>query len=525
MKKISFSLLIFLMTTALIGIILVQSFWIKTTIDTKERQFSINVNQALKTVANDIKSREMRDYLAVYQKLVDSIGSPKESQLTSVFQYVDSNQNTNKTYIYSQGILEEDYNITSSLIDQISDDSLSILDYTKLKTTTIIDDAFDREMQNMSSIERLQRVEKMSLIDQAKYSSIFSDLAALKPIHKRVSNVEIELLLQNEFKERDLDLNFDYRVFNGDLATKVGSDRYTNLEGLDKYSMPIFENEEGISEYSLIVAFPNRTNYLRSSISYLIILSVLFTLVIILSFYFTIINSIKQKNISEMKSDFINNMSHEFKTPIATIDLALNAIKNEKIKTDEKLKIKYLNIINEENKRMNTQVENILMISKLDKNQIIEDKKLHDIHDIIMEASKRISLLLQTKDGKIRFKFQANNSKMMVSHENFTNLFVNIFENSIKYSNNKPTITVNTINRNSKFEITISDEGIGIPNKLKSKIFEKFFRISEGNLHNVKGHGLGLSFVKGIVDLHKGEIFVKSQVGKGTVFKIIFNLK
>tara|TARA_B100000925_G_scaffold270431_1_gene232898 strand:- start:370 stop:1026 length:657 start_codon:yes stop_codon:yes gene_type:complete len=218
-------------------------------------------------------------------------------------------------------------------------------------------------------------------------------------------------------------------------------------------------------------------------------------------------------------------MSHEFKTPIATIDLALNAIKNEKIKKDEKLKIKYLNIINEENKRMNTQVENILMISKLDKNQIIEDKKLHDIHDIIMEASKRISLLLQTKDGKIRFKFQANHSKMMVSHENFTNLFVNIFENSIKYSNNKPTITVNTINRNSKFEITISDEGIGIPNKLKSKIFEKFFRISEGNLHNVKGHGLGLSFVKGIVDLHKGEIFVKSQVGKGTVFKIIFNLK
>ena len=278
------------MTTALIGIILVQSFWIKTTIDTKERQFSLNVNQALKSVADDIKSREMSDYLAVYQKLIDSIGSPKESQLTSVFQYVDRNQNTNKTYIYSQGILEDDYNITSNLIEPISDDSLSIIDYTKLKTTTIIDDAFDREMQNMSSIERLQRVEKMSLIDQAKYSSIFSDLAALKPIHKRVSNVEIELLLQKEFKDRDLDLDFDYRVFNGELATKVGSDRYTNLEGLDKYSMPLFDDDEGISEYSLVVGFPNRTHYLRSSISYLIILSVLFTLTIILSFYFTVLN-------------------------------------------------------------------------------------------------------------------------------------------------------------------------------------------------------------------------------------------
>ena len=158
MKKISFSLLIFLMTASLIGIILVQSFWIKTTIDTKERQFSLNVNQALKTVVEDIKKREMSDYLAVYQKLIDSIGNPKEAQLTSVFQYIDRNQNTNKTYVYSQGILEEDYNITSSLIEPVSKDTTSILDYTKVKNTTIIDDAFDREMQNMSSIERLQRL-------------------------------------------------------------------------------------------------------------------------------------------------------------------------------------------------------------------------------------------------------------------------------------------------------------------------------------------------------------------------------
>ena len=524
MKKISFSLLIFLMTTALIGIILVQSFWIKTTIDTKERQFSLNVNQALKSVADDIKSREMSDYLAVYQKLIDSIGSPKESQLTSVFQYVDRNQNTNKTYIYSQGILEDDYNITSNLIEPISDDSLSIIDYTKLKTTTIIDDAFDREMQNMSSIERLQRVEKMSLIDQAKYSSIFSDLAALKPIHKRVSNVEIELLLQKEFKDRDLDLDFDYRVFNGELATKVGSDRYTNLEGLDKYSMPLFDDDEGISEYSLVVGFPNRTHYLRSSISYLIILSVLFTLTIILSFYFTVLNSIKQKNISEMKTDFINNMTHEFKTPIATIDLALNAIKNEKVKQDEELKNKYLNVINEENKRMNKQVENVLKISQLDKNKITLIKKENDLHKVINEAAERISLLLKTKDGSINFNYNADKSIIYLSFEDLTNVFINIFENSIKYSTSKPKIDVTTINENSDIIICISDNGIGMSNKVKSKIFDEFYRFSHGDVHNVKGHGLGLSFVKKIIDLHNGTISVSSDLGKGSEFKIIFKI-
>ena len=325
------------MSISLIGIIFVQSFWIKTTLDNRERQFSLNVNQALKTVTESIKDREMRDYLAVYQKLIDSIGEPQESQLTSVFQYINRNQNTNQTFVYSHGILEEDYNITSSLLESKSSDSTNIKDYKSLKTTTIIDDAFDREMQNMSSIERLQRVEKMSLIDRAKYESVFSDLAKLKPIHKRVNNVEIELLLQRELRERDLDLDYDYRVFDGELATKVGSDRYTNLEGVEKFSMPLFANDKGETNFSLVIGFPNRVSYLRSSISFLIILSIVFTLVIIISFVSTILSSIRQKNISEMKTDFINNMTHEFKTPIATIDLALNAVKNEKVKKDNAL--------------------------------------------------------------------------------------------------------------------------------------------------------------------------------------------
>ena len=135
------------MSIALLGIILVQAFWIKTTLDNKEEQFSLNINQALKSVSEQIQSRELRDYLAVYQKLVDSIGSPKESQLTAVFKYVDRNENTNQTYIYSHGILEEDYNISARLFEPESEDSSSILDYKGIKTTTIIDEAFDREMK------------------------------------------------------------------------------------------------------------------------------------------------------------------------------------------------------------------------------------------------------------------------------------------------------------------------------------------------------------------------------------------
>ena len=419
--------------------------------------------------------------------------------------------------------MEDDYNITASLVEPKSNDTTSILDYTKIKNTTIIDDAFDREIQNMSSIERLQRVEKMTLIDQAKYSSIFSELASLKPIHKRVSNVEIELLLQSEFRDRDLDLDFDYRVFSQNLATKVGSDRYSNLEGLKKYSMPLFENDEGISDYSLVVGFPNRTQYLRSSISFLIVLSVFFILVIIMSFYFTVLNSIKQKNISEMKTDFINNMTHEFKTPIATINLALSAIKNPKtIVNKEKVK-KYLQMIYDENNRMHDQVENVLMISHLERNQLNIEKTKQDINEIIDLAISHVSLIVENNNGNIITEKDADNSMVIGNETHLINVLVNILDNAIKYNDNSPKIFIKTLNIGSRILIEIKDNGIGMTKKIKTKIFEKFYRESKGNIHNIKGHGLGLAFVKKIVELHAGFISVQSQIGKGSTFKITLN--
>ena len=225
-----------------------------------------------------------------------------------------------------------------------------------------------------------------------------------------------------------------------------------------------------------------------------------------------------------MKTDFINNMTHEFKTPIATIDLALNAIKNDKIKINKKLKLKYLNIINEENKRMNKQVENVLKISQLDKEKITLIKTEHDLHDVINEAISRITLLLKTKDGVIKPNYNATKSMLNLSFEDLTNVFVNIFENSIKYSISNPEIEVSTINKNNQILIHVADNGMGMSNKVKSKMFDKFYRESQGNIHNVKGHGLGLSFVKKIVDLHSGTISVSSQLKKGTKFQIIFDI-
>jgi two-component system phosphate regulon sensor histidine kinase PhoR len=518
-KKIFFPLIV-IMSIALLGIILVQAFWIKTTLDNKEEQFSLNINQALKSVSEQIQSRELRDYLAVYQKLVDSIGSPKESQLTAVFKYVDRNENTNQTYIYSHGILEEDYNISAKLFESESEDSSSILEYKGIKTTTIIDEAFDREMKNMSSIERLQRVERLSLMDKAKYASVFMELAALKPIHRRLTNIELELLLQRELRDRDIEIIFQYRVFNGDLATKVGSDNYTNLEGLKKYKSPLFVNEKGNSDFELVIAFPERRTFLRSSLTTLILLSLLFTITIIITFTSTIYQVLRQKKVSEMKSDFINNMTHEFKTPIATIKLALDAIKNKKVQNDLNKRDKYLRMIRDENDRMNFQVENVLRISQLDRKENIIKKSICNLNNIISESLAHLDLLLKNRNVQVKIDFLALSNEVNISKDDFINVFVNILENAIKYSNEKPEIKIITENNMDSIIVKIIDNGMGMNSKVKEKIFDKFYRETKGNIHDVKGHGLGLSYVKKIIDLHNGMIYVDSELGKGSAFVI-----
>jgi len=314
----------------------------------------------------------------------------------------------------------------------------------------------------MSSIERLQRVERLSLMDKAKYASVFMELASLKPIHRRLTNIELELLLQRELRDRDIDIPFQYRVFNGTFATKVGSDNYTNLEGLRKYKSPLFVNENGDSEFELVIAFPERKIFLRSSLTTLILLSLLFTLAIIITFASTIFQILKQKKVSEIKSDFINNMTHEFKTPIATIKLAIDAIENVNVKNDLKKRSQYLRMIKDENERMNYQVENVLRISQLEKKENIIKKIDCNAHDIIEESFVHLKLLFKNRNASVVDELYADQFDIMGSHEDLVNVVVNILENSIKYSKDIPRIKVSTYNESNHICIKISDKGMGM---------------------------------------------------------------
>ena len=250
------------------------------------------------------------------------------------------------------------------------------------------------------------------------------------------------------------------------------------------------------------------------------LMSLLFTLIIIVGYMSAVYQLIKQRKISQMKSDFINNMTHEFKTPIATINLALDAIKNPKIFNNKEKVSNYISIIKHENKRMNAQVENVLRISKLRKKQLNISKDRLELHDLIQDAITHVELIVQNRKGYIKTNFKASKSSILANDSYFTNVIVNILDNAVKYSEGPPKIDILTENIGNNIFMSIKDQGIGISKAAHKRVFEEFYREHMGNVHNVKGHGLGLANVKRIIDNHQGTISLESEKGKGSIFTI-----
>ena len=270
----------------------------------------------------------------------------------------------------------------------------------------------------------------------------------------------------------------------------------------------------------MLVTFPQKKKFLFSEILAITLLSIVFTLIIIIAYANALHQLIKQRQISEIKTDFINNMTHEFKTPIATINLALDAIKNPKVIDDKEKVFRYLQMIRDENKRMHAQVENVLRISKLEKKELDISKESQDIQQIIEDAIEHVHLIIEDRQGIITTHFGANRTSVLLNDVHFTNVIVNILDNAIKYSPENPVIDIYTENVKDFIVIKIKDQGAGMNKVALKRIFEKFYREHTGDIHNVKGHGLGLAYVKRIIEDHNGQIFVESEKGKGSTFII-----
>ncbi|HCY88944.1 MAG TPA: sensor histidine kinase [Chitinophagaceae bacterium] len=273
-------------------------------------------------------------------------------------------------------------------------------------------------------------------------------------------------------------------------------------------------------EEFLVVIVPHQRTIVLKELTWFILGAVLFTIIITTAFFITIRTLIKQKKLSEIKSDFINNMTHEFKTPLATISLAVDALKNEKVAADKEKMNYFTGIIKEENKRMNKQVETILQAALLDKQEVQLNLKKLSAHELIGVALNNISLPLQDKGGQIEVHLDAAKDMIMADEVHFTNIINNLLDNAVKYSKENLHIKLSTSNQGNMLRIKIEDNGIGMSKETLSRIFEKFYRAHTGNIHNVKGFGLGLSYVKTMIDAHKGSIKPDSTPGKGSCFLI-----
>jgi len=519
-KKI-FVLIIILMSIALIGIISVQVFWIKNTIQITEEQFTSNVRFALAKVSENIKEREFQDF---YNDISEQVSEGNKLNYSDIrkFIYEKIDTTNNEKFTYSQSIIEANYKMPTEFFENDSIDFKEIFSKEEIviEKGQIFDDngsLIDPPEERYIKIGRFDKAQKTYL------EPIFDAMTSKLPIHKRVSNEEITFRLSNELASKGIDTDFKYGIYSNGLATQVKSG-YFRKESGKSYKVPMFADADGNSNFQLFVTFPQQKNFILGSITKILVLSAFFVFIIILAFVSALYQLVRQKQISEIKTDFINNMTHEFKTPIATINLALDAIKNPKIIDDNEKVLRYIKMIRDENKRMHAQVENVLRISKLEKNQLDVSKEKVDIHDIIEEAVTHVELLVDDKGGYIKVDLNAGLTEILGNEFHLNSVVVNILDNAIKYSVDAPKINISTENINNNIIIKVKDQGIGMSKNVQKNIFKKFFREERGNIHNVKGHGLGLSYVKKIIEIHQGEIFVESEKGIGSTFSVILPL-
>lgn len=515
MRKRVLVLIVFLMSIALIGIISVQVYWIKNTIQITEAQFSSNVQFALAKVSDDIKQREFNDFYFKVAELYKEGEKVKESDVRK-FIYEKIDTTNNEKFTYSQSIVESNYKVPAEFFEK---DTLNFKEiFSKEEIVIVKDHVLDKGTIDAPE-ERYVKVGRFEGAEKSYLERQFDIFTSKLPVHRRVSNREISFRLANELNSKGIGTNFKYGIYSNGLATQVKSGYFRKEVG-KSYMVPMFTDVEGNSNYQLYVTFPEKKNYILASISKIFTLSVFFIIIIILAFVSALYQLLKQKQISEIKTDFINNMTHEFKTPIATINLALDAIKNPKVIGDQEKVLRYVKMIREENKRMNAQVENVLRISKLEKNQLDVSKEKVDVHDLIAKAVTHVDLLVKDKGGYIKMNLNAQSTEILGDHFHFTNVIVNILDNAIKYSEGAPKIEITTKNTSKVIVIKIKDQGIGMTKSVQKNVFKKFYREERGDIHNVKGHGLGLAYVKKIVDIHQGEVYVESEKGIGSTFTI-----
>lgn len=533
--------LVAMMILSIAGISWVQFTWMRNAIRTTNESFNNAVFMSLNNAAGEIESYHR---MSLYNNFPNnnpfSFRSDTSLPLTEFFSmgsffsgnsgtlsYNYSRQSADGKNITRSGVINLDTLNRQGMRDE---DSLLVVASGDSPGEVKIVKRKDMNGNNSKSVVMTQsdfiswirkRSDELRNMSDRMIREIFESEVNYRPDPGLIKNI-----LKSTFPFFGINTPFEFAVIENDEPLYVSSEKINRSDYLKSiYKVRLFDENLLRQGIILSVVFPSRTNYVLGSISWMLIGSSLFSLFILSTFALSIFFILRQKKISEVKSDFINNMTHEFKTPIATISLAADTITNPRVIKDEKSIRHFAGMIKKENERMNKQVETILQLASLDKKEIEFSFGDVSVHTIIRKSIDTVDLLIQQKHGTIITDLKADPDTVWGDEEHLGNLVHNLLDNAIKYSPEKPEIKVSTRNQENGILLMVEDKGIGMSKSVQAKIFERFYRQTSGNVHNVKGFGLGLNYVRSIVEAHRGNISVDSEPGKGSCFKVFLPYK
>lgn len=362
---------------------------------------------------------------------------------------------------------------------------------------------------------------------QTSKKNVLQDLAqefgsAKMPLNKRIQSNMVNQLLRKELQNKGITGSFTYKIQQANVKNKIDTPLETNEHShtSEVYKTQLFPKEMIKESGWLLLSFPNKSNYILANMAWIMALSGGLLLILLGSFGYTLQLILKQKKVSEMKTDFINNMTHEFKTPVATIMIASEALKDEELSGGRAQIERLANIIYYENIRLGNHIERVLHLAKVDKEDFKLENRAIELNTLIAAVADSMSLQLEKQKAKIQLDLQAKNDVVFADELHLSNVLFNLIDNALKYCDGEAKIKISTQNLGKQIVCTVQDNGLGMSKDQIDKIFDQFYRIPTGNVHNVKGFGLGLSYVNTIVRLLKGQIKVKSEKHKGSTFEI-----
>ncbi len=506
MKKSTIWLLAILMALTLVGLLYIQIIYMKSMIRMRDDQFTEGVRRSLYAVSSLLEQDETKYFLEEDVAQVES------------------------SSIYAQyggaphlGGVKYSFTTHSGLAGEVTLKSDAEKIY-KIQNGNGIANSFNSMREELKG----QYLYQKGVIDDVIINIM--NKAGDRPIEERADSVAVRKYLQRELENNGLEIPFEFAVVsrNGKVFYQSGGFSNVNPAMLENsmFVQSLFRNDPAVKKNYLKVYFPSKTKYILSSVKFMIP-SFIFTFVVLIVFLYTIIVAFRQKKITEMKNDFINNMTHEFKTPISTISLAAQMLNDQSVRKSPETLQHISNVINDETKRLRFQVEKVLQMSMFDKKKGTLRMQDVDANLVISNVVNTFRLKVEKYGGRIDSNFDAVDAIVNVDEMHFTNVIFNLLDNAFKYRNENRPLQLSVSTRdisNQRLEIVIADNGIGIRKEDLKKIFEKFYRVSTGNRHDVKGFGLGLAYVHKMVTLMGGEIKTESELGRGTRFVITLPL-